>query len=70
MFRFYPADRVEPPHVHVLGNDGFAKIWLEPRLRFEHARGYSEGQISRVTEIAEAHRDEWLARWREFFRHA
>jgi hypothetical protein len=26
--RFFSADRKEPPHVHVYGNGGSAKLWL------------------------------------------
>ena len=29
MFMF-ASDCVEPRHVHVEGNDGYAKFWLEP----------------------------------------
>lgn len=67
MFRFYAADGVEPPHVHVLGNDGFAKLWLAPDVRLHDSRGYSRRQIERIIEVTTAHRDEWLARWHEFF---
>ena len=29
-FHFYGSDMHEPPHIHVTGHAGKAKIWLEP----------------------------------------
>lgn len=67
MFRFYAADGVEPPHVHVLGGRGrAAKVWLSP-VRLQKAAGYSRRQVEEIIKIAEDHSEEWLAAWRSFF---
>ena len=66
-FRFWSADRGEPPHVHVRGNGGIAKIWLRPTVRLASSRAYTRSQIRRIVRITEEHRGEFLAAWREHF---
>jgi hypothetical protein len=66
-FAFSSRDRPEPPHVHVLGNDGSAKIWLTPSVRMHKARGYSRREREQIVRIAEAHAEEWLASWSRYF---
>jgi hypothetical protein len=45
-------------HVHVVGSDGEAEFWLEPKI--EMARNYrlSSPQLREVEELIGAHRDE------------
>jgi hypothetical protein len=67
-FKFYASDGAEPPHVHVLGTGGKAKVWLVPSVEVEDVRGYDESQTNRILEVVRQHRDEWLAAWNGFFR--
>jgi hypothetical protein len=41
-FFFYAGDREEPEHVHVEGNDGVAKFWLNP-VKLDEAEAYCAG---------------------------
>ena len=66
-FRFYPSDGSEPPHVHVVGNDGRAKLWLEARVSLAYSRRYNRAQIRRIEEITERERARFLTAWRRFF---
>jgi len=66
VFRFNAADEPEPPHVHVAGNDGAAKVWLED-LSLAFARGYTSRQLRQISRIVTDHQEEFLERWREFF---
>ena len=43
----FMADCVEPCHVHVEGNGGLAKFWLEP-LSLADSLGYSPREIHRI----------------------
>lgn len=45
-FRFFMvmADCLEPPHVHVTGGDGAAKVWLDP-VSVERVAGYSRHEV-------------------------
>ncbi len=61
------SDGGEPPHVHVHGNGGRAKLWLVPAARVARRRGYSRRQCEEIARITDAHRDEWLAAWTRFF---
>lgn len=66
-FFFRAADRPEPPHVHVRGNDGKAKLWLTPGVQVAYTRGYDQSAESKILRITRRHRVEWLAAWRDFF---
>lgn len=67
MFRFYAADSGEPPHVHVTGNGGEAKVWLVAGLGIVRSRRYTAQQRLQIVRITEEHRVEWLSDWRRFF---
>jgi hypothetical protein len=64
--RFFSADRSEPPHVHVYGNGGSAKLWLSS-LELAASRGYNQRQLHQISAIAQPRRKEFLDRWHEFF---
>jgi len=66
-FAFRAGDRGEPPHIHVVGNGGRAKIWLTPSPRITRVEGYSRSQVGEITDIAQAHRTDWVRAWRAFF---
>ncbi len=63
-FRFQVVDCVERQHVHVTGNRGAAKIWLDP-VELAKAAGYDDRQIGRILRIAQEHEAEWLAEWKK-----
>lgn len=65
-FRFFAADGGEPPHVHVRGNGGSAKLRL-PSLEVAATRGYNLRQLSQAKAIAAPRTAEFLERWHEFF---
>jgi hypothetical protein len=60
------ADRNEPPHVHVRGHGGSAKLWL-PSLELAASRGYNQRQLHQISAIAQSQRKVFLDRWHEFF---
>jgi hypothetical protein len=66
-FIFRARDGTEPPHVHVYGNDGYAKVWLAPEVKFARVRRYDVAEKSAIIRITEEHRDDWLAKWNRFF---
>lgn len=65
-FRFFAADASEPPHVHVRGHGGSAKLWL-PSLEVAATRGYNRRQLSQLMAIAAPHTRDFLEQWHEFF---
>jgi uncharacterized protein DUF4160 len=67
-FYFRSSDGGEPPHVHVKGNGGRAKLWLSPRLRVVDDRGYDRRQLGEIERVTTAHREEWLTEWSRFFK--
>ena len=67
VFRFRAIDRGVPPHIHVRGNRGAAKLWLFPHVRVAQRRRYTAVQINEIVRITERKQDEFLAAWRRFF---
>lgn len=65
-FFFYAGDSEEPPHVHVERDDCEAKFWLDP-VMLARSRGFTRNEIHRIQRIVEAHQQELLERWDEFF---
>jgi len=65
-FRFRATDRGEPPHVHVEGNGGYAKYWLDGS-RLDKNAGYNRRQLTQIARIVEAHASEFEARWHDYF---
>src|SRR5262249_48248557 len=66
-FRFviFPNDH-NPPHVHVLGQGGEAKIVLEGPggVSLDWSVGISRGDLRRVMQEVERERNELIAMWR------
>ena len=56
-----------PPHIHVTGNGGSAKVWLAP-VRVAWFRAYNAGAVGEILVITRAHQAEWLDRWNEVCR--
>jgi len=65
-FHFYSADRYEPPHIHVDGNGGEAKVWLAD-LNVAEAGGFSQRDLARILEVVEEHRQQMLEAWNDYF---
>ena len=65
-FRFRASDQGEPPHVHVEGNGGHAKFWLDD-ARLEKTAGYNRRQLAQIGRIVGAHADEFKAKWHDYF---
>ena len=42
-----PADRTEPPHIHVERDECLAKFWLDP-VRLESSRGFARAELRRI----------------------
>lgn len=51
-----------PPHVHVEGNGGGAKIALED-ARLVWSRGLSRRDVNRAVDVVRTHRDEFGIAW-------
>ncbi len=67
-FQFYGSDMNEPPHVHVKRDRAEAKFWLEPQVRLELQRGYSQHELNVIQRLTEEHREFLLGEWHAYFR--
>ena len=65
-FRFRSSDGPEPPHIHVEGRGGAAKVWIDD-VELASSKGYTPRQLSEIVRIVRSHHTEFLERWHEFF---
>jgi hypothetical protein len=65
-FFFYAGDREEPPHVHVERERSSAKFWLEP-VRLHKSRGFARIELNRIQALIQAHHEELVRAWHEYF---
>jgi len=67
-FRFYFFSREEPRmHVHVQGQDGEAKFWLEPTLELAQATGLSRRQVGEALRLVQEHENDIRSAWHRHF---
>jgi Domain of unknown function (DUF4160) len=67
--RFFFFSREEQRlHVHVLGDEGEAKIWLEPTIELARNDGLSWPQLGTALRLVEEREDEIRKAWRQHFR--
>jgi len=67
-FRFYfvSADHIEPPHIHVEGSSGAAKVWLRS-LQLEWSRGLNRLEVKRILSIVRVNQQMMLDAWEKYF---
>ena len=65
-FRFRSSDAPEPPHIHVEGNGGAAKVWID-EVELASSKGYTPRQVRHIVAIVRAHQAEFLEQWHAFF---
>jgi hypothetical protein len=67
-FRFYFFSREESRmHVHVQGQNGEAKIWLEPAIELAQSVGLSQREINEAHRLVQEHQDEISSAWNNHF---
>ncbi|MBU1237405.1 MAG: DUF4160 domain-containing protein [Gammaproteobacteria bacterium] len=67
-FRFFFFSREEPRmHVHVQGQNGEAKFWLEPTIELALSDGLTRIEISTAQRLVQEHEDDIRNAWRRHF---
>ncbi len=67
-FRFYFFSLEETRiHIHIHGENGEAKFWIEPRIELATNYGLTENDLGRVRKLIEVHKDDILKAWRRHF---
>ncbi len=67
-YRFYfLSNEEERVHIHVTGEDGEAKFWLEPIISLAVAHGLKPRTLSEIQRIIEVHRYEIARAWQRHF---
>jgi hypothetical protein len=69
-FRFYFFSREEPRmHVHVQGQNGEAKFWLEPMIEVAQHIGLSRREITEALSLIQEHENDIRKAWCKHFSH-
>jgi hypothetical protein len=67
-FRFYFFSREEPRlHVHVQGQNGEAKFWLEPTIELAQHTGLSRREIAEALSLVQEHEYDIRSAWCRHF---
>jgi Domain of unknown function (DUF4160) len=67
-FRFYFFSREEPRmHVHVYGQNGEAKFWLEPQIELAQNYGLSQKELSEALRLIKEHEHDIRSAWHKYF---
>ncbi len=67
-FRFFFFSREEPRmHVHVQGQNGEAKFWLEPTIELALSDGLTRIEINTALRLVKEHEDDIRNAWRRHF---
>ena len=67
-FRFHFFSREEPRmHIHVHGQSGEAKFWIEPKIGLAQNYGLTAAELKIVRKLIEDHEDEIRNAWRRHF---
>jgi len=67
-FRFYFFSREESRmHVHVQGQSGEAKFWLEPTIELAQYVGLSQREINEALRLVQEHEHDIRSAWRKHF---
>lgn len=67
-FRFfsYSLEGSEPAHIHVEGDDGVGKFWLEP-ISLAESHGFRAHEINRLRALVIEHRAALVEAWNAHF---
>jgi hypothetical protein len=67
-YRFFFNSREEQrKHVHVMTNDGTAKIWLEPVVNLTSSYNLLSAELTDIIKIVEENKDEFISKWNLHF---
>lgn len=67
-YRFYFNSREESRmHVHVEGQDGRAKFWLEPFVALADFHGLRQHELKDIQRIVEEHEEQFINAWHKHF---
>jgi len=65
-FFFFSNEGTEPPHVHVEGPDGSAKVWIGAGEVASHT-GIRPADLARIVAIVKENREPFLEAWHGHF---
>jgi uncharacterized protein DUF4160 len=67
-FRFYFFSREElRMHIHVIGQNGEAKFWIEPAIELAQNYGLSTREIGEVLRLVQEHEHDIRSVWQQHF---
>ena len=65
-FAFFSADRIEPPHVHVIRDRAASKFWLDP-VAYAKSGGFRQSELRRIQRMVAEHQNHLLEAWNDYF---
>ena len=67
-YRFYfLSNEEERIHIHVTGEEGEAKFWIEPLISLAVYHGFNRRKLSEIQKIIEEHQNDIVEAWQRHF---
>ncbi len=67
-YRFYFLSNEENRlHIHVTGEEGEARLWIEPIVSLAVAHGLNQKKLNKIQKIVEERKDEIIKAWQKHF---
>lgn len=63
---FFPAGDHEPPHIHVISEDGVARIKVSPQIELMSNTGMKPKDLRRAMNLVEEYREEIIKIWKVY----
>lgn len=57
----------EPMHIHVRGNGGEAKVWLEPEVMVASSEAIPQKKLRELVRLVREQRELFVEAWKEHF---
>lgn len=64
---FFYSNEEERLHVHVVGESGEAKFWIEPEITLAKSYSLSVKDLNKLEKSVREHEDEIRAAWKKHF---
>lgn len=64
---FFYSNEERRLHVHVVGQEGETKFWIEPRIELVSSYNLTDKELSRLESSVKEHEDEIRKAWRRHF---
>ena len=64
---FFFSNEEKRLHVHIVGQEGEAKFWIEPKIELAKSFNLSMKELSKLEKSVKEHKNEIISAWHKHF---